>query len=133
MDRICPLCLTTHPQDVLKCGCGYMFDTGKDETTGGFTVEVVRQSVTEDEYKIFYEARLTQAQLDLKTLIALHGTSGWTPSQRDEIQEAIKRVDEAKAELAAQHQRAEDARQHLDAAKNRVEIRKINALVNKKI
>ena len=42
-------------------------------------------------------------------------------------------MDEAKAALAAQTQRTEDAKRHLEAAKNRVEIRKINVLANKKI
>ena len=133
MSRICPPCQNDAPADAAKCGCGYVFDTGSDEITVSPTVEVVRQAVTEDEYKVFYEAQLEQMQLELKNLITRHGTSGWTPSQRDEIQAAIKRVDTAKAELAAQLQRTEDAKRHLDAAKNRVEIRKINVLANKKI
>lgn len=133
MTRICPLCLNTRPAYTEKCDCGYVFDTGNDEITVSPTVEVVRQAVTEDEYKTFYEAQLEQMQLDLKNLIARYGTSDWTPAQRNEIQTAIKRVDTAKAELAAQMQRTEDAKRHLEAAKNRVEIRKINVLVNKKI
>ncbi len=133
MSRICPLCQNEAPADAAKCGCGYTFDTGSDETTVSPTVEVVRQAVTEDEYNIFYEARLEQTQQDLKTLITRHGTSGWTPSQRNEIEAAIKRVDVAKAELAAQRQRSADAKRHLEAAKNRVEIRKISTLANKKI
>lgn len=133
MTRICPLCLNTRPADEAKCDCGYTFDTGSDEITVSPTVEVVRQAVTEDEYRTFYEAQLERVQLELKNLIARYGRSGWTPSQRDEIQAAIKKVDTAKAELASQIQRTEDAKRHLDAAKNRVEIRKINVLVNKKI
>lgn len=133
MSHICPLCLNTCPANTEKCDCGYVFDTGNDDITVSPTVEVVRQAVTEDEYKTFYEAQLEQMQLDLKNLITRYGTSGWTPSQRDEIQTAIRRVDTAKAELAAQAQRTEDAKRHLDAAKNRVEIRKINVLANKKI
>lgn len=133
MTRICPLCLNTRPADETRCDCGYTFDTGNDEVTVSPTVEVVRQAVTEDEYRTFYEAQLERAQLELKNLIARYGRSGWTPAQRDEIQAAIKKVDTAKAELASQIQRTEDAKRHLDAAKTRVEIRKINVLVNKKI
>ena len=133
MTRICPLCLNTRPVAETKCDCGYTFDTGNDEITVSPTVEVVRQAVTEDEYRTFYEAQLERVQLELKNLIARYGRSGWTPSQRDEIQAAIKKVDTAKTDLAMQIQRTEDAKRHLDAAKNRVEIRKINVLVNKKI
>ena len=133
MSRICPSARTRRRPMPQKCGCGYAFDTGSDETTVSPTVEVVRQAVTEDEYKHLYEARLEQTQQDLKTLITRHGTSGWTPSQRNEIEAAIKRVDLAKTELAAQVQRSADAKRHLEAAKNRVEIRKISTLANKKI
>ena len=72
-------------------------------------------------------------QLDLKKLITRYGTraAGHHRSAM-KFQAAIKRVDTAKAELAAQAQRTEDAKRHLDAAKNRVEIRKINVLANKR-
>ena len=83
MSRICPLCQNDAPADAQRCDCGYVFDTGNDEITVSPTVEVVRQAVTEDEYKTFYEAQLEQTQLDLKKLITRYGTSGWTPSQRD--------------------------------------------------
>lgn len=133
MRRVCPLCLNLSDDDAERCACGYAFDTGADNPTGSMTVQVVRQAATEDEYAKFYQARLEQAQADLKALIARHGKSGWTPAQRAEIEQAIQQVSQAKADWDAQRARTDDAEKKLEAAKTRVELRQIDALTKKKI
>lgn len=132
MPRVCPDCLKLNEDEAVRCECGYAFET-TEEPAGTRTVEVVRQATTEDQYEKFYAARLEQAQADLKSLIARHGKSGWTPAQRAEIEQAIKQVDKAKADLEGQRQRTDDAQKHLERAKTRVEIRHIDALTKKKI
>ncbi len=132
MPRVCPDCLKLNEDEAVRCECGYTFET-TEEPAGTRTVEVVRQATTEDQYEKFYAARLEQAQADLKSLIARYGKSGWTPAQRAEIEQAIKRMEKAKADLTDQRQRTGDSQKHLERAKTRVEIRHIDALTKKKI
>ncbi|TAM45581.1 MAG: hypothetical protein EPN55_07745 [Gammaproteobacteria bacterium] len=132
MPRVCPVCLKLSEDDVARCECGYSFDAG-EELVGSRTVEVVRQATTEDQYEKFYAARLEQAQNEVKSLIARYGTSGWTPAQRAEIEQAIKQVEKAKADLNDQRQRTGDAQKHLEQAKTRVQLRHLDSLTKKKI
>jgi len=133
VERLCPRCLTLSPPDATECACGHRFDRDTEPPAGSRTVEVVRQATTEDQYEKFYEARLQQAQRDLKSLIARHGKSGWNPAQRAEIERAIAQVETAKTELENQRQRTDDAQKHLEQAKTRVELRHLDALTKKKI
>lgn len=132
MARVCPVCLKLGDDGADRCVCGYTYDTG-EEVAGSHTVQVVQQASAENEYKSFYETRLQQAQADLRSLIARYGKSGWTPAQRQEIEQVIERVDKAREEWKAQQERTDDAEKQLEAAKTRVEMRRLNALGNKKI
>ncbi len=132
MERLCPVCLALSPPNATQCACGHVFDRDMPPA-GNRTVEVVRQATTEDQYEKFYEARLKQAQTEVKSLIARYGRSGWTPAQRAEIEQAIAQAERARAELDAQRQRTGDAQKHLEQAKTRVELRHLDALTKKKI
>jgi len=132
MSRVCPDCLQVSEADAVRCECGHVFDPDV-ELAGSRTVEVVRQATTEDQYEKFYQARLQQAQRDLKSLIARYGQSGWTPAQRTEIERALAQVETARTELDNQRQRTGDMLKRLEQAKTRVELRHLDALTRKKI
>ena len=92
---------------------------------------MVREQTTENHYEEYFTLRLAQAQSHLRTLITQHGTGGWSPSAKLEIDRAIQRVDVAKQELEAQRARTAAAHTVEKNVSNSIAIRRLSAIAGK--
>lgn len=128
--RVCPSCLGVNGMEAAVCGCGHKFSSLSDNGSS-HTCEVVRAQTVENHYEEYFVLRLKQAQARLRALVAEHGTGGWSPYVRREVDTAIAGVEQAKRELSEQRSRTETAKQAVDVASTRVAIRKLGALANK--
>lgn len=129
--RVCPGCLGVRGPEVTVCDCGQNLSTLTD-TDSSQTCEVVRAQVTESHYEEYYALRLQQAQAHLRTLVGEHGTGGWSPSVKRTMDIAIHRVDSAKQELKNQRMRTDEIHAANRTVSNRISIRQIAAVADKK-
>lgn len=129
--RVCPGCLGVRGPEITVCDCGQNLDALTD-TDSSHTCEVVRAQVTESRYEEYYALRLQQAQAHLRNLVSEHGTGGWSPSVKRTIDLAVQRVDSAKQELKNQRMRTAEIHAANRTVSNRISIRQIGAVADKK-
>lgn len=105
--KVCSRCMAQVPLAAAECGCGYSFELDKADL--GQTAEVVRAESEERLYEAYLEARLRQMLDALRAVREECGTGKWTPGQLDKVRRALRAVESAKSDLAAQRQKARAA------------------------
>lgn len=106
-NKVCSRCMAQVPMSAAVCGCGYSFELDKADLS--LTAEVVRTESEEHLYEAYLEARLQQMLDALRAVREECGPGKWTPEQLDKVRRALRAVESAKNDLAAQRQKAKQA------------------------
>lgn len=115
--KICGNCMTHVPYDATECACGRSFELDKPDLTR--TAEAIRSESEERLYEAYLEARMQQTLDALRTAREECGNNKWTREQAEKVRYALKAVEIARRDLAAQRQKAVDASEVAQVAKAR--------------
>lgn len=109
--------MTHVPYDATECACGRSFELDKPDLTR--TAEAIRSESEERLYEAYLEARMQQTLDALRTTREECGAGTWTREQAEKVRRALKAVEIARRDLAAQRQKAVDASEVAQVAKKR--------------
>ncbi len=119
----CPLCGTNLSKDVLRCQCGYVFES--NHTQAGLSQTLEDEKLYED----YLTARLKQASQALVEADALHKADPKEPNKAAKVTKALQETEALRKELTAQNAKvaalsktiqAEQAAKAIDAGRIRL-------------
>ncbi len=103
--KVCSQCMAQAPVNATVCACGQSFELHQGSDSS-LTAEVMRTETEEQLYEAYLEARLQQMMEALRAVREACGPGKWTPEQLAKAQRALRAVEEAKKELAAQREKS---------------------------
>jgi hypothetical protein len=112
------------PFNAAVCACGQPFEPDSSDAPS-LTAEVVRTETEERLYETYLEARLQQAMDALRAVRQECGPGKWTPEQLAKARGALRAVETAKQELAAQRRKTAQASEAVQARKARSSRRQL--------
>lgn len=115
--KICGNCMTHVPHDATECACGRSFELDKPDLTR--TAEAIRSESEERLYEAYLEARMQQTLDALRVVREECGNNKWAREQVEKVRRALKAVELARRDLAAQRRKAVDASEVAQVAKVR--------------